>query len=346
MARRCLRCPGCRHGVGFSLSLDYGTTSIYFSNGSRVDVAKIEGGSAYKQTIRSTQPIDDIFATDNHFSHVDTFDPCYDTSHPYLELQSLGDYLPPWLRGPNACTRSLIPMLDALKTAVEAYIETSLVAAEVVFPFPVSDDYFDALRSAMSSVSLQMPMSEQPPAGILAARAHGIGKKCNSAAVADRVSEQSQMNDHEPAQLILTVEYSGAALTVLLLVEECNVFEYRRVLHDTGLGADTISRTPNGTHEDLACALRRITTLPLEEGNGAQLRLISQLVLLGERADDRLLHRALEEVLRENYRDIATKHGEVYKDSIDPLFAASSGLAQDCWDRLNYPHQEAMDPSL
>ena len=68
-------------------------------------------------------------------------------------------------------------------------------------------------------------MSEQPPAGILATRGHNIGNECNSAAAADRVSKQSQMNDHEPAQLILTVDYSDAALTVLLLVEECNVFE-------------------------------------------------------------------------------------------------------------------------
>ena len=85
-------------------------------------------------------------------------------------------------------------------------------------------------------------MSEQPPARILATRGHNIGNECNSAAAADRVSKQSQMNDHEPAQLILTVDYSDAALTVLLLVEECNVFEYRRVLHDTGLGADTVSK--------------------------------------------------------------------------------------------------------
>ena len=237
-------------------------------------------------------------------------------------------------------------MLDALKTAAEAYVEISLAAAEVVCPFPVSDDYLDALRSAMSSISLQIPMSEQPPAGVLAARAYGTGNECNSAAVVNRGLEQSQMNDHEPAQLILTVDYSDAALTVLLLVEECNVFEYRRVLHDTGLGADTISRTSNGSYDDLARALRDITTLPLEDGNGAGLRFISQLELLGERANDRLLHRALEEILRGNCRNIANKRGEGWKDSIEPLFAASSGLAQDCWDRLNYSRRDVMDPSL
>ena len=113
-----------------------------------------------------------------------------------------------------------------------------------------------------------------------------------------------------------------------------------------GNSENTNSRTPNGSHEGLARALRRITTLPLEEGNGAGLRLVDQLVLLGERANDHLLHRALEEILRENYRNIATKLEEVWKDSIEPLFAASSGLAQDCWDRLNYSPSDAMDPFL
>ena len=66
-----------------------------------------------------------------------------------------------------------------------------------------------------------------------------------------------------------------------------------------GNSENTNSTTPNGSHEGLARALRRITTLPLEEGNGAGLRLIDQLVLLGERANDHLLHRALEKILRE-----------------------------------------------
>lgn len=76
--------------------------------------------------------------------------------------------------------RSLILMLKALKTAAEAYLETPLSAAEVAFPFPVTEAYRDALRAAMSFLSLEMPMSNQPPAGILATRVHGIGNPCES----------------------------------------------------------------------------------------------------------------------------------------------------------------------
>ena len=62
-----------------------------------------------------------------------------------------------------------------------------------------------------------MPMSAQPPAGITAATAHRIGGKCNYI-VDDKMSEHNQEDDS--AQLVLTVDYSRAALTTLLVVEE------------------------------------------------------------------------------------------------------------------------------
>lgn len=64
-----------------------------------------------------------------------------------------------------------------------------------------------------------------------------------------------QGQEDEPAQLILTVEYTRAAPTALL------VFEYRRVLHDTRLGADGLGLSSNSSRsrDDLARALRELT---------------------------------------------------------------------------------------
>lgn len=53
---------------------------------------------------------------------------------------------------------------------------------------------------------------------------------------------QGQPND--PTQLTLTVDYTQAALTALLFVEECGVLEYRRVLHDTRFGVDGLLEDP------------------------------------------------------------------------------------------------------
>lgn len=262
-----------------------------------------------------------------------------------LGLQSLRDYLPPWLGGNNDNrTQSLSRMLKALKTATESYLEASLSTTEVVFPFPVSDSYLDTLRSTCSSLSLEMPLSAQPPAGILAARAYGIGGICNIV-TPDETLERNPADD--PEQLILTVDYSRAALTALLVAEECGVFEYRRVLHDTRLGADCLSfskrsDTPecDSNRSDLAHALRDVSSLPLEGGNGAGLKRIRELVLLGESAGDRLLHDVLKEVLGEQPGTLVTHVGERHARIIDPLFAASRGLAEDCWDRMNFRHGE------
>lgn len=274
----------------------------------------------------------------------DAFKPGTGAAQEPLGLQSLRDHLPPWLGGNNDNrTQSLSRMLRALKTATESYLETPLSAAEVVFPFPFSDSYLDTLRSACSSLSLHMPLSAQPPAGILAARVYDIRGNCKTA-IGNEALEINQADD--PEQLILTVDYSRAALTALLVAEECGIFEYRRVLHDTNLGADCLSffrgsDTPgcdNNIHSDLARAIRGVTDLPLEGGNGAGLKPIRELVLLGESADDRLLHDVLNEVLGEQSGTLITHASERRARVIEPLFAASRGLAQDCWDRMNFQH--------
>ena len=239
-------------------------------------------------------------------------------------------------------------MLKALKVATESFLEAPLSDAEVVVPFPVSESYLVALRAACSSLSLHMPRSAQPPAGILAARAYGIGGKCNYDITNETSSKQHSRND--PEQLVLTVDYSRAALTVLLLSEQCGVFEYHRVLHEMSLGTDALFLdTPDTPGSDtgraqLAQALYDITRLPLETGNGAGLTAISELVVMGESADDSRLHDALVEVLLDKKSNDspfeALGKGKPYAGGmIDPVFAASQGVAQDCWDRLNFSSQ-------
>ncbi|KAL9123487.1 MAG: hypothetical protein Q9217_007077 [Psora testacea] len=361
------------YGVGFSLSLDYGTASIYFSNGSIINLAKIEGGPSYKQMMRSTPDSFEIHLTTQgssipssspHSSTITTF------SQAILKLPSLRTYLPPWLGGRPYTSHSLVlvPMLRALKISTESYLETttpsfSLLAAEIVFPFPISAFHLSALQSASAYLSLPLPLSAQPPAGILAARAMGIGRDC-AAADAVSASADEEKEDVGEAQLILTVDYTDAALTALLLVEECNVFEYRRVLHSTRLGAAVRTANDDDNNNDdnnggfggmgwrgkeaaIARAFRNITTLPLDDGgNGEEVRWIGHVILLGERGcDDRMIE-VLRGVLREQYAatgtDIVslTGLGNGCRDKDNVLFAAANGVARDCWDRLSYEEKE------
>lgn len=317
------------------------TASVYFLNGTTVNLATIEGGSAYKQVMWASDTIELHNELAQQLTLKDSLKAAPVVAQIPLERQSLRDYLPPWLGGHDFRTEALSRMLKALKVATESYLEAPLSDAEVVVPFPVSESYRVALRAACSSLSLRMPMSAQPPAGILAARAHGIGGECN-----DDVMDESYSGS-DPEQLILTVDYSRAALTVLLVSEECGVFEHQRVLHETSLGTDALfpdtpqTPGPDTGRAQLAQALYDITRLPLKTGNGAEIMVISELVMMGESADDPRLHDALVEVLLDkNSKDSPFKalgKGKPHAGGmIDPMFAASQGLAYDCWSRLNF----------
>ncbi|KAL8804291.1 MAG: hypothetical protein Q9182_002656 [Xanthomendoza sp. 2 TL-2023] len=309
------------HAVGFGLSLDYGIASIYSSDGSSVNVAKIEGVPAYRQMMRATALLNDR-ATTGYTLHDYALDQGTWATQATLGLQSLRNFLPPWLGGDDGCIPPLIQMLKALKTASESYLQSPLPAAEVVVPFPASGTFFDALRSACSSLSIRMPMSEQPPAGIVVARALGLGREC--------LDEPRKAEE----QLILTIDYSQAALTALLVYEECNIFEYRRMLHNTTLGTNSMSNGPKDSRESLLRALRTITELPLGSGNGAELTQINELILTGESAGDQQLEDVLREVLREQAGTLVARAKERCS-KIDPVFAASESVAHDCLDRLN-----------
>ncbi len=138
-----------------------------------------------------------------------------------------------------------------------------------------------------------MPLSAQPPTVITAAVAHRIGRKCTYI-IDDKVLEQNQ--EDNPAQLMLTVDYSWTALMTLLIVEECSVFEVRRVLHDTNLGTDALSKSCSTTIS-LPLALRNTTILPLTDGIGAGLIKINKVVMLGESARDWRQNDVLKEAL-------------------------------------------------
>ncbi len=66
---------------------------------------------------------------------------------------SFRDYLPLWLGGHNHTDESLSGMLKSLKIAIESHLEASMSTAEITVPFPISDTFFDYLRSTAKSLS-------------------------------------------------------------------------------------------------------------------------------------------------------------------------------------------------
>jgi hypothetical protein len=238
-----------------------------------------------------------------------------------------GLQLPPWLGGKvDPRIQELSWMLRALKSAGESFLEASISNANVVLPFPVPADTFRLLRSTASSVALSGPVLHQYPAGVLAAYASGIrGRWMGSC---DAFSSPGD-DPEELVQVILTIQYTRAALTAILFYEECTIFDDVRVLHRTDLGQNSLTTSPN-SRDQLVSALRNITSFPMAVGDYLKLDRLNHVVLHGEAANDGLLHEALKETLAGLHMKPALVTGG---NSVDPLFAASRGLAWDCWER-------------
>ena len=112
--------------------------------------------------------------------------------------------------------------------------------------------------------------------------------------------------------------------------------EIRRVLHDTDLGLDQSHGGSESHREKLEASHKEIVSLPMNDGgNGEELEYINNLVLLGESAGDSQHHDVLKKALGEQFGRLVNTANQSESDSINPLYAASRGVAFDCWDRLN-----------
>ena len=233
------------------------------------------------------------------------------------------DRLPPWLGGPSMLERSMTPMLKAIKQAAQAYLESPPTIAQLSFPVLVSHEYIDTASAALRSLSIKMNCCVASGA-TYAARAYGTGRL-------DCSNEPGAPLD--PVYLVLSVDYTGAALTAHILTEDCNVFGEPRTVQSTTLGADSndLSR-PEGRAE-LAATLRNITTLPLKDWEGEDGKYLEYVLFTGEFGNDARLHDVVRDVLREKFEGRVAVKDSVHRN-IDPLFAASRGAAEANWDRL------------
>jgi hypothetical protein len=294
-------------------------TSVYFQNGSSFDIAKIEGSPSYKHLMRAAIPSDQTQLGK-------LYDAAYSSnSASYFELlqtvlvpQSLRLHRQTWLGGRDERVQALAGMIKALKVAAESYLEAPVCTGVIALPFHFTEPYYQVLSKASNVSSLSLQYLRMDPAGIHAAKVYGLSGDCD------------YYGPHQdPEKLILTVEYSRAALTALLIYEHCGVFEWRRAVHDTRLGLDGIQDGPEATLGDVERVFREVTELPLKNGNGEGLKHISNVVLLGESAGDLRMQNTLRKVSGEKYNSFAATDG-----AVQPLFAAARCLALYSWTRL------------
>ena len=226
-------------------------------------------------------------------------------------------------------------MLLALKVATESYLEGPIAVADLAVPFSLAQSGEQLLSSASSIAGFERVLGT-PIAGQAAARANGIGA-CHY------YPEKDHCNGGDAPQLILTVDYSRAALTAILWLEDAGVFEERRMRHDVDLGGDALyrchhSRSEELCYERLAEALRQVVKMPLEDTGSNVPGMAEVLILLGERATDGHLKEALQQVLQEQTGLMSIANPEWEEIGIcNPVFAAARGIAEASWQRQKEP---------
>lgn len=212
----------------------------------------------------------------------------------------------------------------ALRTATSSYLSTHVPVAGIAIPISISEASREKLNLAAKAISLDC--SRQVAAGRLTARVNGIYGNCSyiPGAVDD------------PPQVFLNVDYSRAALTLTLLVEECGIYEEFRAFHNTNLGKTAMSECSEVQGEELCQkmlvdALYSFVEMPIQYDN-ALLKEIGVLVLVGESAFDSRLDSALRQVLGGQYEILLAKEpSEEGFQRVAPVFAASSVIAQSSY---------------
>lgn len=323
-------------GIGFSLSDEYAygyqtpritpkltsehsVASVAFQENNRSwtwNVAKIAGSRLYTQTMDSaSHHIGEMIPAEvpdpNEPLELGCGNPCLELWEPIpqrpLGLRLLYDALPRWLGGhrQDEASRALKEMLRALKTATEAALDTEIDEVHISTPLPVHREFDNRLKAASLSLGFKQPSDAVWIAEIMSKSVHA---RCSCD---DRRSESPSVNE-----VVLVLDHSDATLTASLgtTTDYC-VLDARRVLHSTELGAWRLRHLSwweyDGEAEKelllhqrypmLVDALRRLTTFPLKEDFPGQDLLegfatVDRLILLGETADDEMLHAALGEV--------------------------------------------------
>ena len=232
---------------------------------------------------------------------------------------SIGDLLP-GRQTNNAVGR----MIQSLRTATESHLEGSRISvADLAIPVQATGNTRNQLKSTCQALGLSNNLPSQPSAGVLAAMANDVGGTCPNTPGAHM----------DPAQLVLTLDYSRAALTMSVWAEECAVYEERRTLNEPNLGASALATCQQNRGEQecqslLADQIRDFVQKPSDKGDP---RDIGSLVLLGESTKDQRLEAALKQVLGDQYtRWLATSAAR--SKPVDPAFAASDEVADASWE--------------
>lgn len=281
--------------------------SLYYSNGTFIDLAKIEGGSAYKAYMLGTHD-----SLDSSSMNVAIYCPFPPQICQYWPLQAK--------RNP------LAPMFRALFAKGDATLEsTSLTAAVATFTYNMQSLEAN-VRSSLTRLNVD-GRGRLENVGRSIVMTIGIQGKCTGTFVQDPDYHE------DPAQLVLSAEYTRHSMTAYLWEEHCGDLEVLKPFSSGQVGHDAISACRQaggdgeGCMEALKDALRQATLTP-KRSQFRPNEEIGAVLVFGEEADDDFLATALRDFLEERYPNGASVEINHARElSPHPAFAGARSMA-------------------
>lgn len=272
-----------------------------------MDLAKIEGGSAYKAYMLGNHD-----SLDSDSMNVAIYCPFPPQICQYWPLQDK--------RNP------LAPMFRALFATADATLESRSLTAAVATSTYNMQSLEANVRSGLIGLDVD-GRDRLENVGRSIAMTIGIQGKCTGTFVQDPDYHE------DPAQLVLTVEYTRLSMTAYLWEEHCGDLEVLKLFISAQVGHDATSacRKAGGDGEGCMEALKdalRQATLATKRSQFRPNEEIGAVLVFGEEADDDFLAVALRDFLEERYRNGASVEiNHVRELSPHPAFAGARSMA-------------------
>ncbi|KAI5240455.1 hypothetical protein E4T47_06139 [Aureobasidium subglaciale] len=297
--------------------------SVWYANGTAIDIVKLEGGPEYKHLMRSV------------IANPDLPKACSEQASQSMGVMLLQDYLPSFATGSplDPDVETVNWMLRGLKGATEAFVEEPLTAVRISTNLPRAP-MVSILQPGVESLGLKYMETRMEATTILSIL--GLEGKCDSNPY--KLPDQMEVPD-DPPRLYLAIDYSRSGISAFLAEEDCGIGSVLRSFRNTSLGVE--ADFP-GKLEDLTHALKHLTRQPVDEWGWITSSHISELVLLGESTNDTTLDEALQHILQANYTNLKARSDQREKLH-HASFVGSRAVAMSCQRQLEVERDYVWD---
>jgi len=300
--------------------------SARLENGVFLDIAKIEGSERYKAYMLSKyeEPSIDILSP---------------RSCPFSR-QICQKYWP--LKRVQKPKSPLAPIIQALVAAADSTLDKSIKSVAVSASDFSTIDHELALRDVQEALSeihvFNWNRLDHVARHVVSAL--DIQGRCSD----PYVLPEDPSYYADPAQLILTVDFTRESLAAAFWDEECGVVSQRRAIHDRELGYGALKECRKTAKDPKTCEKRFKSSLLELLGKPDSKETIGAVLISGEQAKDDSMLALLREALKERF-----SNGEevdlslVSEFAVDPAYAGSRATAWAEWGAKAMRHGEQED---